>query len=132
MNVFAVEPIQLIANPTIYITDTNGLRVNQDAQKTLESFVRNWAQFEILIDKNLFPIEAPNCKETIQIRFKGIEPVKDQISQVQKSRWELLERLRNDSFKNTTPVFLQLDTKQYIKKSANGKYIMDYCNVFVE
>ncbi|MDP3188203.1 hypothetical protein [Limnobacter sp.] len=41
-----------------------------DAQATLESFVRNWSQFEILVDKQYFPIKAPNCKQTIQIRFQ--------------------------------------------------------------
>jgi hypothetical protein len=132
VNVLANEPIQFIDNPTIYISDTNGLKVNEDAQTTLESFVRNWSQFEILVDKNLFPIEAPNCQRTIQIRFKGIEPTKNRISQVQKSRWELLNRLRNSNLKDTTPIFLHLDTKHYIKKSANGKYMLDYCNVFVE
>jgi hypothetical protein len=106
--------------------------VNQDAQTTLESFVRNWSQFEILVNKEHFPIEAPNCKQTIQIRFKGIEPVKNQISQVQKSRWELLERIRNGNDGNASPIFLQIDTKPYMKKSADGKYRLAYCNVFVE
>lgn len=131
-NVLAAESIQFIDNPTIYISTTTDLRVNQDVQTTLESFVRNWSQFEILVDKNLFPIEAPNCQKTIQIRFKGIEPTKNQISQVQKSRWELLNRLRNNNFQNTTPIFLQVDTRQYMKQSADGKYTLDYCNVFVE
>ncbi|MCE2746501.1 MAG: hypothetical protein LW710_11440 [Burkholderiales bacterium] len=132
VNLLATEPIQFIEIPTIYISDTNDLHVNEDAPATLESFVRNWSQFEILIDKKLFPIEAPNCQRTIQIRFKGIEPNKSQISPVQKSRWELLDRLRNGNLKDTTPIFLQLDTKHYIKKSANGKYVLEYCNVFVE
>ncbi len=76
-SVFA-EPIRFIERPTIYISDTSILTVNQDAQTTLESFVRNWSQFEILVDKKFFPIEAPNCKQTIQIRFKGMEPFKNQ------------------------------------------------------
>lgn len=130
-SVFA-EPIRFIERPTIYISDTSILKVNQDAQTTLESFVRNWSQFEILVDKNLFPIEAPNCQKTIQIRFKGIEPIKNRISPAQQSRWELLNRLRNDNSQNTTPVFLRIDTKHYVKKSADGKYTLDYCNVFVE
>ncbi|MDZ4056653.1 MAG: hypothetical protein U1D69_06740 [Polynucleobacter sp.] len=130
-SVFA-EPIRFIERPTIYISDTSILKVNQDAQTTLESFVRNWSQFELLIDKNLFPIKAPNCQKTIQIRFKGIEPIKNRISPAQQSRWELLERLRKSNIQDTSPVFLQIDTRQYMKKSADGKYTLDYCNVFVE
>lgn len=126
------ETIKFIENPTIYISSTADLKVNQDAQITLESFVRNWSQFEILVNKKHFPIEAPNCKQTIQIRFKGIEPVKNQISQVQKSRWELLERIRNGNDGNASPIFLQIDTKPYMKKSADGKYRLAYCNVFVK
>ena len=122
----SAEQIQFIEGPTIYISETNGLKVNQDAHTTFESFVRNWSQFEILIDKNLFPIKAPNCKQTIQLRFKGIEPIKNETNQVQKSRWELLERLRTNNIEDTTPVF------HYINRSANGKYTLEYCNVFVE
>lgn len=128
----SAEPIRLIENPTIYISSVTDLKINQDTQSTLESFVRNWSQFEILVDKQLFPIEAPNCKNTIQIRFKGIEPVKNHITQIQKSRWELLERIKNGNHQNAPPVFLRIDTKLYMQKSADGKYTLDYCNVFVE
>jgi len=69
-SVFA-EPIRFIERPTIYISDTSILKVNQDAQTTLESFVRNWSQFEILVDKNLFPIEAPNCQKPFRFDSKA-------------------------------------------------------------
>ena len=69
----SAQTFKFIENPTIYISGKADLKVNQDAQMTFESFVKNWSQFEILVDKKLFPIDAPNCKETIQIRFKGIE-----------------------------------------------------------
>ncbi len=126
------QTIKFIQSPTIFISSTVDLKVNQDAHTTLESFARNWSQFEILVNKQHFPIDAPNCKENIQIRFKGIEPVTNQISEVQKSRWELLQRIRNGNYHNTSPILLAIDTTQYIKKSKDGNFALDYCNVFVE
>ena len=91
-----------------------------DAQATLESFVRNWSQFEILVDKQF------------KFDFKGIEPAENQVNPIQQSRWELLERIRNRNQQEASPVFLQIDTKLYMHKSADGKYALNYCNVFVE
>ncbi|WP_334120172.1 hypothetical protein [Limnobacter sp.] len=124
--------IQFLNKTTLFITNIQELSLHQQAPSSIKQLIENWSQFEILVNKKHFPIEAPNCKQTIKIRFKGIEPVKDQISQVQKSRWELLERIRNGNDGNASPIFLQIDTKPYMKKSADGKYRLDYCNVFVE
>jgi hypothetical protein len=126
------EQIKFLNEPVLYFADTYDLTVNKEAPSTLESFVRNWSQFEILVPKDQFPIPAPNCKETVQIRFKGIKPVNDMASATQKARWDLLERIRNQNDNNAGPLILTVDTTQYMKRFEDGPYRLSYCNVFVD
>jgi hypothetical protein len=126
------EQIRFLDEPVLYFADTHELTVNAEALSTLESFVRNWSQFEILVPKDQFPIDAPNCKQTVQIRFKGIEPVNNMASATQKARWDLLEKIRNKDDRNVAPLIVAVDTSQYVKRLENGKLRLSYCNVFID
>ena len=126
------EQIKFLNEPVLYFANTHDLTVNEEAPSTLESFVRNWSQFEILVPKDQFPIDAPNCKQTVQIRFKGIEPVNNMASATQKARWDLLEKIRNKDDRNVAPLIVAVDTSQYVKRLENGKLRLSYCNVFID
>jgi len=125
------EQIRFLDEPVLYFADTHELTVNAEALSTLESFVRNWSQFEILVPKDQFPIDAPNCKQTVQIRFKGIEPVNNMASATQKARWDLLEKIRNKVDRKVAPLIVTVDTSGYVRRLENGKLRLSYCNVFV-
>ncbi|HEY1057673.1 MAG TPA: hypothetical protein VGE55_02965 [Limnobacter sp.] len=127
----AANNIQWVDGPALVIGNTSNLTTNADAPTTLEAFVRNWSQFEILVPKNQFPIAAPNCKQTVQIRFKGIEPTTADINAVQQARWNLLQAIRTEDA-SLFPITLKVDTSAYIAKGNNGQYALRYCNVFVE
>ena len=126
------EQIKFLNEPVLYFANTHDLTVNEEAPSTLESFVRNWSQFEILVPKDQFPIDAPNCKQTVQIRFKGIEPLNNMASVTQKARWDLLEKIRNKVDRNVAPLIVTVDTSRYVNRLENGKLRLSYCNVFID
>ncbi len=123
--------IHFLTKPSLVLSDTSGVQVNPDAPTDIQSFVRNWSQFEILVPKKNFPIEASNCKETIQIRFKGIEPSGTTITAKQLARWELLQAIRQNE-QNIAPVILAVDVSAYMTKHSDVRYSLSYCNVFVD
>ncbi len=127
----ASESIQFFSSPSLVLNQTSDLRVSAIAPTDIQSFVRNWSQFEILVPKKNFPIEASNCKETIQIRFKGIEPSGTTITAKQMTRWELLQAIRQNE-QNIAPVILEVDVSAYMTKHSDGRYSLSYCNVFVD
>ncbi|KXI27450.1 hypothetical protein [Paraglaciecola hydrolytica] len=91
---------------------------------TLQQFVVNGGQFELLINKAEFPIPAPQCKSDIILRMPWVAPQHD-VSE----KYQLYLAIVNlaDTQQGRVPVAIELNP--YIEKNEDGIQLQ-HCNVF--
>lgn len=103
----------------------NSEKIDSVDRLTKDEFYQNGGQFEVHINKDLFPIRSPNCKSNIILRMPW---VKENSSLDEKyGLYKDIAALREDNDGKTVDVAIELNP--YIDSDDNGIYLTQ-CNVF--
>lgn len=89
---------------------------------TKQEFYDDGGQFEIRIDKDLFPIRAPNCDSQIILRM----PWSSKADSLEPN-YDLYQRITLLTEGDSVPVAIELNP--YIATDSDGIYLT-HCNVF--
>jgi len=93
-------------------------------------FYQNGGQFEILLDKERFPVEAPNCKSNIILRMPWTNPNIQHSVKFIGDKYRLYKKISQIvDEKSDAEMQVILELNPYIKVS-NDKVKLTNCNVF--
>ena len=108
--------------------------VAQDSgSKNSDEFMfTSWGQFQIFIPKEMFPIEAPNCKQYIILRMPWTNPSVPESDGYIVEKQSLFQQIRRlKTGKNvTTDVIIELNPYVAVKNKDPLKVELTGCNVF--
>ena len=126
-----VKPESYVANPSsngkVYyhlmytLTAENLINIERMSHA---QFVENGGQFEVLINKKRFPINAPHCDGNIILRMPWVPPKQD-LAKKYALYQAILAIMRNKQ----AQVKVALELNPYVEKTAQGLKLQ-YCNVF--
>ncbi len=96
------------------------------------AFENESGQFEVYLDKNLFPIAAPMCRNTIILRMPGTNPFGNQVQQSISEKKALFERIQSMVNTHSGSVEVVIELNPYVKKIRNKPLTLELtqCNVF--
>jgi len=106
----------------IAITSDNLLKVEKIDK---HDFFLDGGQFEVILNKNRFPISAPHCKGNIILRMPWSSEEQGGIEK-KYAVYQSLEKIQSGK-KDKLTVTLELNP--YVEKSGNS-YRLTQCNVF--
>lgn len=95
-------------------------------------FVDENGQFEVYIDRNAFPVDAPNCKNDIILRMPATNPFGSEAEKSISEKRQLYNQIKNmiDNKQGELDVVIELNP--YVKKVSDNplKLELTQCNVF--
>jgi hypothetical protein len=97
---------------------------------TKEQFVLRRGQFEVLLKKAEFPIDAPYCKSDLILRMPGTDPDYVDSKMFVEEKFDIYNAIRNiqQSEKNSSKdIYVELNPYVKIK---NGEFQLTQCNIF--
>lgn len=106
----------------IYVLNSENLL--QVENYSLQEFEQNGGQFEVLLEKNAFPIQAPNCKSNLILRMPWVPPGTDL-----SLKYQLYQAILAVHSAQSDSVSIVLELNPYVQKTEQGLELTQ-CNIF--
>lgn len=105
-------------------------RIHPGSETTLESFEKDWGQFEVLIPKQRFPVPAPNCRKNVILRMPAVAPDAPDHELEIRRRWIMFQSLHNLARNRIESVQTRLAAGPYMKFDDDRQPVLEYCNAY--
>ena len=105
-----------------FVLDSENLL--QVERYTLQEFEQNGGQFEVLLKKSAFPIQAPNCNSNLILRMPWVPPDVDLTL-----KYQLYQSILAVYLGHSEQVSVVLELNPYVQESQQGIELTQ-CNIF--
>lgn len=119
------------------LTQQNIVSIDTKKDKNRKAFEADYGQFEVYIQKEMFPVPAPNCKKNIILRMPGTSPDAPGAKKQLELNWQLFQSIHAVIEGKLASVEIHIEIKHspgiapYMLLDKQGNPVLEWCNAFI-